>query len=202
MSFLSSVWAWLGTNAGQVQIVIALVAIFLAILAYLKALHQTKFALDSIQTARIQLQVSLDQSKIELQNRFLDKKNEVLKITTESIQKIDGAILEIETIRLHFIQATSTRVSSKSNLSSNNLKGFEDLTVVYEQMLEFRDTLKSMKEKSNKTFNEILALTQEDSDRLEEITLSVLTEKVKQIEALGVVHYDKLKIDFLLPKLN
>lgn len=102
MSCFGSVWAWLGSNSGQVQIVIALVALILAILGYFKVKHQIKMAENAsrdaeeqtkqyakqVEEAAKQTQIAAKQfenSNIQIQE-LIDHRNLVLNIRSSELK--------------------------------------------------------------------------------------------------------------------
>lgn len=112
---LSIIWDWLGDNAGQIQIIIAIVAFILAVVVYLKVRYQIKLAKDQavesieqtkhfanqVEIAGKQFEASNNQISELIENRklLLDIRNgelkiEYIKLCVKTIELLQEAIVE------------------------------------------------------------------------------------------------------------
>lgn len=115
--YISAIWKWLGTNSGQIQIIIALVAFWLAYKGYIEVLKQIKMAEDQskaseeqtkqyamqVQEAAKQTQIAskhFENSNIQIQE-LIDHRNIILDIRNGELKRdcIDMCIKAILSIQ-------------------------------------------------------------------------------------------------------
>lgn len=77
-------WGWLGVNSGQIQIVIAIFALFLAIVAYNKILHQIAISTEQTKIANNQSEQMLAQNKMAIEQRVFELKSKILEVVIEN----------------------------------------------------------------------------------------------------------------------
>lgn len=106
-------WEWLGGNAGQVQIVIGLIALSFAVLAYFKILKQIKISQD-------QTSFSIKQSGMEAKLNILNLTNENIKNNTYAHVKLPPLIKEFSLIKKQLeVKGELDKVETIENILSN-----------------------------------------------------------------------------------
>lgn len=188
-------WDWIGDNSGQVQIVIALGAILLATLGYFKALDQTKVALDSIKTAQDQLKHSLEQAEVNNHNRFIDKKNDLLKIVSNDIDKLNQSVQEINSTLADFHIFIHNRSRGLVGPSSDDAIRTQELI---SKITMLRKDFEGRELVSKKHFKQILEVKYLDDNEIEELILTMIKNRVSLSSSIGTLQYDKQAIKLFM----
>ncbi|WP_312584272.1 hypothetical protein [Acinetobacter sp.] len=150
-------------NSGQIQIILGILAIYLAVNAYRKALHQTQLGLLSIQKAQEQLDHSLVQAELNQQNRFIDNKNTILTLLVELIDRAKEGLSEVSEIDAQLLVSRVEKIKNSypeySKYSEKYVKYEADLKKISE-MLDFihKSCLSDFEEVSKITFDNSYAL--------------------------------------------
>ncbi|MEB3790142.1 hypothetical protein [Acinetobacter sp. IK40] len=100
---MKSFWDWMGTNSGQIQIIIALVAFWLAYLGYKKVLKQINMAEEQSAESEKQTKHFAEQVKeAAKQTGFAAKQFETSNLQTQEIIGHRNLVLDIRTEELKF----------------------------------------------------------------------------------------------------
>jgi len=73
MGCTGSAWAWLGSNSGQIQIIIGLFALWFAYIAYRKVLDQIKISNDQTKLTQTQIMGNLKINTLDILYLTIDK---------------------------------------------------------------------------------------------------------------------------------
>ena len=174
MGCLSSAWTWLGSNSGQIQIVIAVIALFFAFLGYRKVIKQ--------------IEISNDQTKISLDNQALtNKQNQtdlrlhIIGILLETFDKLIALKNELSAIisqQEAFVLVANGRlkqddisnINKFSTIYRNRLNDFERYQ---QQLVEVIDSVVKNEDMQVKQLNELLK-------RVYPLLIKIENEKAEQ----------------------
>ncbi|MNR85209.1 hypothetical protein D3C71_1566790 [compost metagenome] len=174
MGCIGSAWAWLGSNSGQIQIVIAVIALFFAFLGYRKVIKQ--------------IEISNDQTKISLDNQALtNKQNQtdlrlhIIGILLETFDKLIALKNELSTIisqQEAFVLVANGRlkqddisnINKFSTIYRNRLNDFERYQ---QQLVEVIESVVKNEDMQVKQLNELLK-------RVYPLLIKIENEKAEQ----------------------
>lgn len=100
MSCLSSVWAWLGSNSGQIQITIAVIALIYAWKAYRKVLHQIDISNKQTDISIKQMDKLNDERLFELRLRLKIRIGEHSKTLMELQDAANALSLRLQALSI------------------------------------------------------------------------------------------------------
>lgn len=127
-------WAWLGSNSGQIQIIIALGAIWLAFQGYKKVLEQ-------IRISQKQEQIANDQRGSELKIHALNVALMALERNTAKINNLKE-ILDLSKIALKSVNSDSEYSADEiAHLIETIKSKIEDAEEVHEDVLKLCNVL-------------------------------------------------------------
>jgi hypothetical protein len=180
---ISKIWDWFGSNAGQIQIVIAVVALILASLGYKKVLTQ--------------IEISNKQELEAEKNRFYELKLNLIKAVNDESSRVQFLHDEfINSVDMYFLCKQTFQIRSKElNSFLDDFfkevlsdRGFKNLDVLKKRMEFLDDTFVQIRNPDLKTehiekilnmiFESDLIIVQIGSD-LER--MKYLTEAMKSI---------------------
>ncbi|WPP69006.1 hypothetical protein SOI81_11515 [Acinetobacter pittii] len=122
MCYLKNFWSWMGVNSGQIQILIAIIALLLAIIPIRHAYQQ--FKLSNIQRA-FELKInlfSLLTENIQLINQSYEKFSEIIKeytiIVAELRRRNDPELKRHDALLERLIKIHSNIENNATNLAS------------------------------------------------------------------------------------
>lgn len=117
---LSKIWDWFGSNAGQVQILIAVVALVYARRAYLKVVEQ-------IAISNKQTQKAIDQEVIANKQRIFELRLKVTSLLFDSNSRCKAIITNYKNVIAEFDFFIKDNKSTESEKNQNLLKKIESL---------------------------------------------------------------------------
>lgn len=184
---------WAENNSGQIQIILGILAFYLAINAYRKALDQTQLGLLSIQKAQEQLDHSLVQAELNQQNRFVDNKNTILTLLVELIDRAKQGLNEVSEIDA---QLLVSRVEKIKN-SYQEYSKYSEKYVKYEADLKkLSEMLDSIHKSCLSDFEEVSKITFDNSYALESWQPKIMNKKIWLINSESAI--SKMKHQILL----
>ncbi|MFW1783291.1 hypothetical protein ACG9XL_02650 [Acinetobacter nosocomialis] len=163
MEVIYKLWVWLGNNSGQIQIIIALVAFWLAYKGYVKVLEQ-------IQISREQDKVNYEQRSYELKTKVISLLFEVneslhtkLKILHELYNviekaKIDGNSEESETDLEESLRIVKDKIEETESFYEKIIDSTEIIS--NEEIFDYQKYSKKL----NVIYNALLLSTRETNN--------------------------------------
>ncbi|WP_281963185.1 hypothetical protein [Acinetobacter johnsonii] len=143
MHFLNSVWALLGSNAGQIQSIIAIAAFILAIIGYFKVIHQIKMAKAQEEMAIDQrdfnlkiLSINTVISAIDHNHRSQKELYELKKFIKEDIGASDE---EDEAIKKELIENIDAQIEASEKMRNKMIATCETLNSLKQNGRTVRD---------------------------------------------------------------
>lgn len=162
--FICLVWAWFGTNSGQIQIIIAVAALIYAWKAYRKVLHQ-------IDISNKQTEISIDQNNQANEQRALDLKIKILDEMFNCLKTSGDLEVELKDLMFGYSLLKRDLENEKNNDNKTSLEAFERI------IKSSKESVDIIRSNNNKTVNIIHELAKTSVFELETLN-AVLTESM------------------------
>lgn len=162
---LSKIWAWFGSNAGQVQILIAVVALVYARRAYLKVVEQ-------IAISNKQTQKAIDQEVIANKQRIFELRLKVTSLLFDSNSRCKAIITNYKNVIAEFDFFIKDNKSTEIEKNQNLLKKIESLVESLKKLETRIKTIEVEIQKLSKGIKDIEIL---DLANLEKFLITITT---------------------------
>ncbi len=142
-------WAWLGSNSGQVQTLIAILALVLAYVVYKKVLEQ--------------IRISQEQTRFTQQQRTLDLRISTLNLINENIQNnlkniilIDSVVSQMENLHSKLVEINDVDSVKLESLIGKMVSYKLETEGIKKQLVSLFESFKLKQELSDSQFNELI----------------------------------------------
>lgn len=166
MNRLIRVWNWFGKNSGQLQLIVALVALFLAVLGYNKIIKQIDMADDQMRNSDLEREQVLKVSTINLLLDIIHKNNNAIQSNMKILKQLKGADLtyksdsEIRQINDYIVlfenknkkllEMKDLSFQWAKNVNSNNPqeseKQLKEMTIIYDALIVINEEITTNEE--------------------------------------------------------
>jgi hypothetical protein len=175
--YLVTFSTWAEGNSGQIQIVLGVTAFLLAVKAYSKAL--------------VQLDHSLVQSDLAMQNRFFDNKKEILTILVDLVNYASEVIIEIDRFET---EKLVDKINDYKNSVSKSTEPSYSLTKSENSLSELKTFLITLRTDFRTDIHELKNISYENASTLENKLVRVMMQKELLIDTVYSARHERNSI--------